>query len=128
MESQKQKKVCKMQETRITVEQRCYAAQALWMACNYLLGKKNPHAMEWLECIGYNQMRYKCRCKHTVEAFFEAYTPEAEELWPIAEDFADVFLRVCVTRKSMNVNRDWQTYLQKEIAAVESGQAPRRPV
>nr|MCR5562442.1 hypothetical protein [Desulfovibrio sp.] len=68
---------------------------------------------------GYNQMRYKSRCKHTVEAFFEAYTKEAEALWPIAEDFADVFLRVCVSRKSMNVNPDWQTYHQKEIANTE---------
>ena len=101
---------------RVTVEQRCYAAQALWVACNYLLGKKEPRAMEWYDCLGYNQMRYKCRCKHTIETFFEAYTKEAEELWPIAEDFADVFLRVCMTRKSMNCNRYWQTYLQKEIA------------
>jgi len=102
------------QDHKVTVEQRCFAAQALWVACNYLLGKKDPRAMEWYECIGYNQMRYKCRCKHTVESFFDAWRM-AEDLWPVAEDFAGLFLRVCMTRKSMNCNRDWRVYLQKEI-------------
>ena len=105
------------QDHRITVEQRCYAAQALWVAVNRMLDDGDARAREWEACIGYNQMRYKCRCKHVVETFFEAYR-KAEDLWPLAEDFAEVFLRVCMTRKSMNCNRDWQVYLNKEIAAV----------
>jgi len=99
---------------KVTVEQRCYAAQALWVAANRMLDDGDPRALEWDQCIGYNQMRYKCRCKSTVETFFEAYKM-AEDLWPLAEDFAEIFLRVCMTRKSMNCNRDWRVYMQKEI-------------
>jgi len=117
MEPQKQKGIRTMQNTRITVEQRCYAAQALWYAANKMLESGDPRACEWEQCIGYSQMRYKCRCRAVVETFFEAYkTTEAQNLWPVPEDFSGVFLRVCMTRKSMNCNRDWQTYLQKEIA------------
>ncbi len=116
------------QDHKVTVEQRCFAAQALWYAANKMLDAGDPRAREWEECIGYSQMRYKCRCKSTVETFFEAYGTDAQNLWPVPEDFADVFLHVCMTRKSMNCNREWQTYLEKEIAAIESGHAPRRPV
>ena len=103
------------EDHKVTVEQRCYAAQALWVAVNRMLDDGDPRAKEWLDCIGFNQMRYKCRCKHIVEAFFDAYEMTPPDWLPIPEDFADMFLRVCVTRKSMNVNRDWKIYLQKEI-------------
>lgn len=103
------------QDHKVTVEQRCFAAQALWYAANKMLDAGDPRAREWEECIGYSQMRYKCRCKSTVEIFFEAYGTDAQNLWPVPEDFADVFLHVCMTRKSMNCNRDWRVYMQKEI-------------
>lgn len=104
------------EDHKVTVEQRCYAAQALWWAANKMLEDGDPRAREWEQCIGYSQMRYKCRCKSTVETFFEAYnTTVAQEIWPVPEDFADVFLRACVSKKSMNVHREWRIYLQKEM-------------
>ena len=113
---------------RVTVEQRCLAAQALWMAVNRMLTDDDPRAREWLNCIGYDEMRYRCRCKRTIETYYNAREMTPKELWPLPEDFADMFLRVCMTRKSMNCNREWRVYLGKEIDAAVSGHAPRRPV
>jgi len=107
------------QDHRITVEQRCYAAQALWVAVNRMLDDCDILAREWEHFIGYNQMRYKCRCKATTETFFEAWNETWQRIWPVPEEFADVFLRVCVTRKSMNVNPEWKKYLDKELEHYE---------
>lgn len=100
---------------RVTVEQRCLAAQALWLAANRMLTDDDPRAREWLNCIGYDEMRYRCRCKKTIEAFYDARNMAPHDIWPLPEDFAEIFLRVCMTRKSMNCNRDWRVYMQKEI-------------
>jgi len=104
----------------VTVEQRCLAAQALWCTANRMLDEDNPRAREWLHTIGYDEMRYRCRCKRTTEAFFDARTLVPKEVYPLPEDFAWMFLTVCVSKKSMNLNRDWRTYLQKEIDRIST--------
>ena len=113
---------------RVTVEQRCLAAQALWLAANRMLTEDDPRAREWLNSIGYDEMRYRTRCKRTIETYYDAREMTPKELWPLPEDFAAMFLHVCMTRKSMNCNRDWRVYLGKEIDNAISGQPSHRPV
>ena len=100
---------------KVTVEQRCLAAQALWIAANRMLDDGDLRAKEWLACIGYDTMRYRCRCKHTIEAYYDGRAMAPRDIWPTPEEFAEMFLHVCVSKKSMNLNRDWRVYLQKEI-------------
>ena len=113
---------------RVTVEQRCLAAQALWVAVNRMLAAGDIRAREWYQCIGYDEMRYRCRCKRTIETYYDAREMAPKELWPVPEVFASMFLHVCMTRKSMNCNRDWRVYLGKEIDATISEQPSRRPI
>lgn len=105
---------------RISVEQRCMASQALWAAALKMLNAGNPRAVEWEKAIGYDEMRYRCRCKMTCEGFYDArklYDELGGE--PLnAEDFAMLFLHVCVTKHSMNLNRDWEMYLTKHMEAL----------
>ena len=114
-------------QIRVSVEQRCLAAQALWCAVNRMLDENDIRAREWLNSIGYDEMRYKCRCKKIVETYYDAREQTPKDLWPVPEDFAEMFLHVCMTRKSMNCNRDWNIYRGKEISAALSGQPSRRP-
>lgn len=103
---------------KVTVEQRCTAAQALWLAVNRMLDAGDERAVEWLNDNRYSEMRYRCRCKHSVEAFYDAWSMVPKGTYPTLEDFAEDFLRVCISRHSMNVNRDWRIYWEKELKRI----------
>lgn len=103
---------------RVTVEQRCTAAQALWLAVNRMLDAGDDRAVEWLNDNRYSEMRYRCRCKRNVEAFYDAWAMVPKGTYPTLEDFAEDFLRVCISRHSMNVNRDWRVYWEKELERI----------
>lgn len=100
---------------RITVEQRCLAAQALWVAAYRMLDAGDPRAVEWYNKLGLDDMRYRCRCRYTIEAYYDAREMTPAELWSVPEDFAHMFLVTCVSKHSMNLNREWKTYLLKAI-------------
>lgn len=100
---------------KVTVEQRCTAAQALWLACNRMLDAKDARAVEWWNANRYSEMRYRCRCKKNVEAFYEAWAMVPKGTYQTLEDFAEDFLRVCISRHSMNVNREWRLYWEREL-------------
>ena len=99
----------------ISEEQRCEAAQALWLAVNRMLDKQDPRASEWLYDNGYDQMRYRCRCKLNLEAFCKAREMTQQGAYTEIEDFAEAFLNVCVNKHSMNVNKQWKKYWEKEL-------------
>ena len=101
--------------TRVSVEQRCLAAQALWVAANRMLTDDDPRAREWLNTIGYDEMHYRCRCKKTIEAFYDGRKLAPRDCWASPEDYARTFLTCCISKKSMNLNREWRVYLTKEI-------------
>ena len=103
---------------RVTVEQRCTAAQALWVACNRMLDAKDARAVEWWNDNRYSEMRYRCRCKRNVEAFYEAWAMVPQHTYETLEDFAWDFLHVCISRHSMNVHREWRTYWEKELKRI----------
>lgn len=103
---------------KIEQNKKLEAAQLLWFAVNELYNEGYPKAIRWFECKGVATARYCCRGVYTIAAFWDArefVDNMAPDLWSDLEEFAKVFLKVCVTDKSMNVSREWKIRLARVI-------------